>query len=137
MRRRRLRAELDFPEMNLTPLIDVLFVLLIAFIVIAPLLDVDKIQLPTSRKGVKTIQQLEQTSPLAIRVRDDNSIWVGGRQVAPGNLADLFAKARTTHPTAKPQLMHDERARFGTYQQIKGALEAAGFEEMDVVLSPP
>ncbi len=40
------------------------------------------------------------------------------------------------NPESRPQIFHDKNAKFGTYQTVKNALEAAGFSEMDLILKP-
>jgi biopolymer transport protein ExbD len=121
----------DSPLINLTPLIDVVFVVLITFMIIAPMLNVDTVQLASSAQG-----HLKQASslPLAITVRADNSIWVEGHPIALSDLKIWLQKEQAQLPTAVPKLIHDRRAQFGTYQAIKNLLEECGFEEMDVVL---
>jgi len=123
------------PSLNLTPLIDVVFVVLILFILIAPMLDVDKVQLASSAtKENKTT--LPEAGPIAIHVREDNSIWVRSKRVTSQQLLDLLKQEKVTKPHQVPQLFHDKKAQFGTYQTVKNAIEMAGFEKLDVILQP-
>lgn len=137
MRRRRRALTTGVDEeatINLTPLIDVVFVVLIMFMVIAPLLDLDQVALaPGKAGGTKTV---ERGGPIAIHVHQDNTIWVSGKQIALANLQGWLNQAHAAHPTVKPQIFHDKRALFGTYQEVKNSVEAAGFEEMEVILEP-
>lgn len=125
------------PLVNLTPLIDVVFVILIAFIVVAPLLELDRVELAdaTMPQMDKTIS-VQETSPVAIHVRQDNTITVNGQTVTLGQLSQSLEQLKKRYPKAKPQLFHDKKAHFGTYQAIKNAAEAAGFQQMDVILKP-
>lgn len=119
--------------MNLTPLIDVVFVVLIMFIVVAPILQLDRVQLahgPSQKLSVR------ESSPIAIHVKEDNTIWINRREVDPAYLDKVLCEARQSHPSATPQLFHDWRAQFGSYQKVKNAAEAAGFEELELVLDP-
>ncbi|MGE3954074.1 MAG: ExbD/TolR family protein [Parachlamydiales bacterium] len=121
-------------EVNLTPLIDVVFVVLIMFIVVVPILELDRVVLaPGKSVEAKTVSQ---SSPLAIHVRQDNTIWIGKRQVAPDNLEGYLRQLRAAHPGVNPQLFHDTHAEFGTYQRVKNAVDGAGFSEMEVILAP-
>lgn len=124
------------PLINLTPLIDVVFVVLIAFMIIAPLLDVDKVQLAPGPDVSQKKEALQQTSPLSITVRQDNTIWAGQRQIALSDLGAWLDQEKKKHPGAVPKLLQDSRAQFGTYQAVKNQVEACGFEELDVVLQP-
>ena len=119
---------------NLTPLIDVVFVVLIAFILIAPLLEVEHINLASASGLAK--KDLPAKSNLAIYVRSDNSIWINHRAVTINELTTFFKEKLKQNPSQIPQIFHDSKAHFGTYQSIKNALEKAGFKQMDIILSP-
>lgn len=122
---------------NLTPLIDVVFVVLIMFIIVAPMLEIDRIALAqASQKEDKTMAVAQENSPIIIRVRVDNTIWLGNKQVAVTELTHLLKLAKQQNPHRIPQLFHDKKAFFGTYQTVKNCLEQAGFEELDVILEP-
>lgn len=120
--------------LNLTPLIDVVFVVLIIFILIAPMLDVDKVQLASGHTKENT--EPPKTSPLTIHVQENNSIWMGTKQILPEELTALLVSEKLKHPHQALQLFQDKKAFFGTYQLIKNAAEAAGFDELDVILKP-
>lgn len=127
----------DEIHINLTPLIDVVFVVLIMFIIIAPMLELDRIQLAASaHRDTKEIAVIQENSPVAIHVREDNSIWFQNRRVSEKELVTLLKEAKRTYPQKTPQLFHDKKAQFGTYQIVKNALEVAGFEQLDVILQP-
>lgn len=124
------------PSINLTPLIDVVFVILIMFIVIAPLLEIDKIDLPTASSSARETANVKQKSAIMIEVSKDNSIKINRSPIPPQQLLNHLKELKKTFPQEKPQLFHDQKAYFGTYQEIKNALEMAGFEEMDLILKP-
>lgn len=121
------------PLINLTPLIDVVFVVLITFMLIAPALDIDSIDLAGS--GAVEKKEL-QTGPISIGVHADNSIWYQGVKVNLVQLEKQLRLDKKVKPNAIPQVIHDKQASFGTYQSLKNVLEAIGFEQMDVVLKP-
>ncbi|QLH36451.1 MAG: biopolymer transporter ExbD [Parachlamydiaceae bacterium] len=129
--------QIEEPAVNLTPLIDVVFVILIMFIVIAPLLELDKVELADaasdSHEGTSAVQE---SSPISIHVRKDNTILFNKQQVNPEQLTALLREAKMRYPKAQPQLYHDRHAHFGTYQSVKNAAETAGFTQLDVVLKP-
>ncbi|MGK5594607.1 MAG: ExbD/TolR family protein [Parachlamydiaceae bacterium] len=124
------------PSINLTPLIDVVFVILIMFIVIAPLLEMEKIDLAQASPAAQEISNVKQKSPITIEVKNDNAIRINQTIIPLEQLLNRLKKLKEAYPTAKPQLFHDKKAFFGTYQEIKTALEIAGFEEMDLILKP-
>jgi biopolymer transport protein ExbD len=126
-------ASEDEPLINLTPLIDVVFVVLITFMLIAPALDIDSIDLAPSGKGEKNDFQ---PSVISISVHADNSIWYQGTKINLSQLEPLLKQEKKRNPNAIPQVMHDRQAHFGTYQALKSTLEAIGFQQMDVILKP-
>jgi len=130
-------AIIEEPMVNLTPLIDVVFVILITFIVVAPLLELDRVELADTAYAAqdKSIS-VQENSPISIYVREDNTIVVEGRTVSFPQLVEYLKQAKIRYPNAKPQLFHDKRALFGTYQSVKNAAEAAGFQHMDIILKP-
>jgi biopolymer transport protein ExbD len=130
----------DFSEethINLTPLIDVVFVVLIMFIIIATMLELDRVQLASSmQKDTKEMAVVQENSPVAIHVHEDNSVWLNNRIVSEKELLQRLKEAKRLYPQKIPQLFHDKKAQFGTYQAVKNAVEAAGFEQLDVILQP-
>lgn len=122
---------------NLTPLIDIIFVVLIMFIVVAPMLEVDRVELAASspQEG-KQHPSLQQENALMLYVHADNTIWFHSKLVKPHELTKILHAAKKQNPRLTVKLFHDKKAQFGTYQTIKNSVENAGFEEMDVILQP-
>jgi len=138
MRKRPLPSfDEDLPDealVNLTPLIDVVFVVLITFMLIAPVLDIDSITLAPS--GPASATQASQNSPLSISIRADDSIWLKGKCLSLGELEKMVTLEKKLFPKETPQLIPDSRSHFETYQQVKNVLESCGFEQMDIILRP-
>lgn len=131
------RSIIEEPMINLTPLIDVVFVMLIMFIIVAPLLEIDEIELAKSSSQPKEKDvTVKDTSPITLKVAQDNTIRVNDQKATPQQLVPLLIKLKQQYPGVIPQVLHDKKAHFGTYQSIKNALEEAGYGEMDVVLAP-
>lgn len=133
----KLNLPVEEPQINLTALIDVVFVILIMFILIAPLLELDRVELAEAPKATSdpTIS-VQESSPLSLHVRSDNSIWINKEPIKIDFLVDKLKKAKVLFPKVRPQLFHDRKAEFGTYQKVKNALEQAGYLEVDIVLKP-
>lgn len=141
MSRRSFRSSegrtIEEPTVNLTPLIDVVFVILIAFIVVAPLLELDRVELADAEHASNDRSvSVQEASPIAIHVNRDNRIVVNRQPVAIGQLAIVLKDLKKRYPNAKPQVFHDKNAHFGTYQSVKNAAEAAGFQQIDIILKP-
>lgn len=141
MRQKRIQlfndATLDQGGINLTPLIDVVFVVLIMFILVAPILHLDRIQLASGaqKQEQESFMNKEENS-LQIEVLKDNSIWINKHAIPTSQLPTILQALYQKNPKMTPKLFHDKNACFGTYQTIKNALEGAGFEQLDIVLEP-
>lgn len=141
MSRRSLRStksnHVEEPTVNLTPLIDVVFVILIMFIVVAPLLELDRVELADA--GIDPVEgsiAVRDSSPVSIHVHKDSTVSFNNDTVSIAQLEELLKQAKKQYPNVRPQLFHDRRGQFGVYQSVKNAAEAAGFQEMDIVLKP-
>lgn len=121
----------DEPQINLTPLIDVVFVILIMFLIIAPLLENDHVSLAEGAH----CEAVSSQSPITIHVLKNNTILINQKEVSIGDLPSLLKQAKFSYPGAQPQLFQDKEAQFGTYQMVKNAAAAAGFETLDVILN--
>lgn len=139
MRKQR-RSSYAYSEeatINLTALIDVVFVVLIIFILIAPMLELDRIQLASAaQKDAHEVPAIQENSPIAIHVHADNSIWFNNKSVTANQLVELLKEAKKKYPQKIPQLFHDRKAYFESYQEVKNAVECSGFEQLDIILQP-
>jgi len=122
---------------NLTPLIDVVFVMLIMFIVVAPILELDQVELASGGPQAKEVPStIQETSPISIHVRKDNTILFNKQQVSLEQLTKLLKDSKQRYPDSIPLLFHDKKAYFGTYQNVKNAVEMNGYKEINVILNP-
>jgi biopolymer transport protein ExbD len=138
MKQRRFTIENESSEepiVNLTPLIDVVFVVLISFMLIAPILEIESVDLAAAGTEKKKELALE-SAPLSIVVKGDNTIWMQGERCSPMELEKLLLAQKKLHPGKNPQVIHDKNASFGTYQSVKNTLEKCGFDQMDIILKP-
>ena len=127
---------IEEPQINLTALIDIVFVVLIIFILIAPLLELDRVQLAQA-PNLNAPLSVTESSPITLQVQRDNTIWLNTQPTRIEALKDRLLDLKKSLPSVRPQLFHDKKAEFGTYQSVKNALEEAGFSEVDIVLTPP
>lgn len=129
----------DMPEeaINLTPLIDVVFVVLIVFILVAPMLQIDRIQLADGSSAPREkIDLTNQQNPLLIRIQSNNQIFFNDFPISIDGLPQKLIEAYQINSDQIPKLAIDEGAPFGSYQAVKNAAELAGFKDLDVILKP-
>jgi biopolymer transport protein ExbD len=131
---KRESRSIEEPLVNLTPLIDVVFVLLIAFIVVAPLLEKEEVQLAAAGGSEKSA--IQQASPVSIKVFKNDKISLNGAVLSYEGLYSKLVELKNLHPTATPQLLHDKEAKFGTYQKVKNITQQAGYSSLELVLDP-
>ncbi len=134
---RKRREQIEEPPVNLTPLIDVVFVILIMFILVAPLLELERVELADASSAFhEKSTAVQESSPISLHVNRDNSLLFNNQKVTLQQLPALLKQARKKYPKARPQLFHDKRAYFGTYQSVKNAVEEAGYAQLDIILKP-
>jgi len=133
--RRRPEILYDEPTINLTPLIDVVFVVLIMFIIIAPILEKDRINLAKSGYH-EPLQKVDAASLITIQVNAQNQIFINKKAIAPDLLQSTLLRLKQLHPAAIAQVFYDKKAYFENFEKIKSALENTGFSDMDLVLEP-
>lgn len=122
--------------LNLTPLIDVIFVILVMFMLVAPMLNLDEVDLAHARAESGLSSAQADKNPVRIFVKQDNTLTLNERKISFDELQKALPKLKALHPSATPIVFHDKRAQFGTYQSLKNEIENAGFEQMQIVLKP-
>ena len=129
--RRRRRAVMS--EINVTPFVDVMLVLLIVFMVSAPLLTVGvPIDLPQSE--AKALQQ--DNEPLTVSVNVDGQVYLQDKQI---ELDDLVPKlkaiidARHGDPNEQIYVRGDRKVDYGTMMKVMGRISGAGYHKVALV----
>jgi len=119
-------------EINVTPLVDVMLVLLIIFMVTAPLMNAGvPVDLPDSRANPLPQQPRQVTISLAA----DGKTYLDEAEVAPGELADRLASIAPGE-NGKPPLVTlraDRKLPYGDVMAVMGELNHAGFNSISLV----
>jgi biopolymer transport protein TolR len=115
-------------DINVTPLIDVVLVLLIIFMVITPLLERGKsVNLPNSRKSD---ENKEQQETLVISMPSDSTLWVEGTAATPESLGSVLAQALSKHPGSKVMLKGDEALKVKPVREVMAIAKEAGVSQV-------
>jgi biopolymer transport protein ExbD len=118
-------------EINVTPLVDVMLVLLIIFMVTAPMLAAGiKVNLPAA----KTAQPLESRDPVIVAVTREGAVSVGKDAVSRDDLV-AAVKARLAGSNGVVQLRGDRDASYGDVVSVMDDLAAAGMNHIAIVAS--
>jgi biopolymer transport protein TolR len=127
-------------EINVTPMVDVMLVLLIIFMITAPLLTAGvAVDLPKTR--AKLLSQDKE--PLTISIEKSGKIFLGGNKDRDNEsiaLEDLVPKLTAIAQNGYDQRIFvrgDKSVDYGTVMQVMGELNAAGFRRIGLVTEPP
>ncbi len=129
-RRRRGRSA-AMAEINITPMVDVMLVLLIIFMVAAPLLTVGvPLELP---KTAATALPTEQEEPLTISLTGDGKLYIQTQEVAEDELMPKLKAVAAERTSDKIFLKVDGSIAYARVAQVMGALNAGGFRNIGLV----
>ena len=125
---RRRRSALG--DINVTPLVDVMLVLLIIFMVTAPaLLQELSVQLPKS-----TVGQAEVAEGVVITIRRDGNVELNREKVAIADLPQRLTALRTRLGDRPVFLRADEQVPYGRVVDTVGRIKASGVDELGLVV---
>ena len=131
--KRRHRRNPVMSEINVTPMVDVMLVLLIIFMVSAPLLTVGvPIDLPQTRAS--SLDQADK-EPLAISVNNDGKVFLQNSEIEIDALVpklQAIAQARGGNDE-RIYVRGDKTVNYGTVMKVMGRLSAAGFRRVALV----
>lgn len=134
-RRARRKAAPVMAEINVTPMVDVMLVLLIVFMVAAPLLTAGvPVDLPQTQASAVNQDNKE---PIVLTVNDKGLIFVGGN-TADIKYEDLVPKLQAMtqargNPDERIFVRGDKKVDYGTVMKVMGRLSGAGFKHVALV----
>ena len=120
-------------DINVTPLVDVMLVLLIVFMVAAPLMTTGvPIELPkTEAKPLPT-----PSEPLTISVQADRKVFIDKTEIALGDLAAKLQALAKNGNEEQLMVRGDTNVPYGAIMEVMGVLNGAGFTKISLVTSP-
>jgi len=131
--RRRNRGGRLNSDINVTPLVDVMLVLLIVFMVAAPLLSVG-VPLELPKTDAKSLPS--QTEPITISVDKDGGIFIQEAEVSLDDLASKLSAVAANGYEERIYLRADENSDYGAVMKVMARVNASGFSNLGLVTDP-
>jgi biopolymer transport protein TolR len=117
-------------EINVTPMVDVMLVLLIIFMISAPLLTVGvPIDLPQSQ--AKSLDQ--EREPLTLSVNDKGQVFLQNTEIKIEELVDKLKAVAKQGTEERIYVRGDKKVDYGTVMRVMGRLQAAGYRKVALV----
>ena len=121
-------------EINVTPFVDVMLVLLIVFMVTAPLLTVG---IPVDLPKVKANALTDQKDPIEITVKLDGSVYLGESIVEVENLIPRLGAITDQNTEARIYVRGDRVVAYGRIMEIMSIINSAGYIKVALVTQNP
>jgi len=129
---RRKKRYSQISEINVTPFVDVMLVLLIVFMVTAPLLTVG---IPVDLPKVKASALTDQKDPIEITVKLDGTLYLGESEVEVENLIPRLIAITDQNTEARIYVRGDRVVAYGRIMEIMSLINSAGYKKVALVTS--
>ncbi len=121
-------------EMNVTPMVDVMLVLLIVFMISAPLMQQGmKVDLPKAKGDALSAKE----PPLILTVQASRKMLLGKKVIAPGTLIATLAALVKEKPGLEIVIEADHKLNYGVLAEIMSEIKTAGIQHLGLVTEPP
>ena len=129
-KRRRSKRHVPISEINVTPFVDVMLVLLIIFMVAAPLLTVGvPIDLPETQ--AKSLQP--ETQPITISVNQEGKVFIQESEISTGDILPQLEAIAKNGYEERIYVRGDKDADYGTVMKIMARISSAGYKKIGLV----
>jgi biopolymer transport protein TolR len=121
-------------DINMTPLIDVMLVLLVIFIITAPLMTTSlKLDLPKTDSATPT----SAPAFISLAIDAQGKLFFGDESLARDALASRIAAAANTNPQLEVQLRADQKVPYGEVAALIAMIQKAGLNRIGFVTETP
>jgi len=119
----------DEPEINITPMLDIVFIMLIFFIVTTTFVRETGV---TVEKPTAVTAESRPQGNILIGVDSDNQVWMNGSRIELSDVRTQVQRARAENPEGSVILISDKGARTGTLVDVMDQVQAAGIARMAI-----
>jgi biopolymer transport protein TolR len=121
-------------DINVTPFVDVMLVLLVIFMVTAPMMTTGlDVNLPQAKGGALD----ESRPPIIISISGQSDIYINDRRTTLEKLGGAIVAEQKVQGNPQVLLKADRSVPYGIVVQVMGALKAAGVEKLGMLTEPP
>ena len=120
-------------EINITPMVDVMLVLLIIFMVTAPLLVAG---VPVELPNTAAARLSQPKKPMIVSLAADGSVYTREEQVAKDSLVPKLAQLRATEGDAVVYVRADKKSVYGEVMEILGKVGQSGYGRVSLLSQP-
>jgi biopolymer transport protein TolR len=117
-------------DINVTPFVDVMLVLLIIFMVAAPLMTVG---VPVDLPETKASEMNAQTEPITVSINNEGKVFIQETEVAMEDIVPRLVAIAKTGYEERIFVRGDQASDYGTVLRVMGRLNAAGFKNIGLV----
>ena len=128
------RREQVTPDINVTPLVDVMLVLLVVFMVTAPLLTVG---VPVDLPQTQAAPINEPKEPLTITVNKEGAVYIQETTVPVDALVPRLQAITGANPDAVVYVRGDKEINYGRVLEVMSLISSAGFRKVSLVAEAP
>ena len=129
-------ADTPINTINVTPLVDVMLVLVVIFILAAPMLAASlRVQLPKAQAATQQAP-VAQGDALVVEVSPQGEIWIQGAVADDAAVQQQLLQLGQRNPQAEVQLRADTSVPYGRVVQVMGWAHAAGLTRIGFVTAP-
>ena len=125
----RRHATQEEPEINITPMLDIVFIMLIFFIVTTTFVRETGV---TVEKPQALPAESRPQGNILIGVDSGNQVWMNGSQIELSDVRTQVQRARAENPEGSVILISDKGARTGTLVDVMDQVQAAGVRRMAI-----
>jgi biopolymer transport protein TolR len=124
------RRHMPMAEINVTPFVDVMLVLLIVFMVAAPLLTVG---VPIDLPQTQATQMEGDSEPITVSIKADGKIYLQDAEVDADKLVSTLQAIAKNGLNERVFVRGDKAADYGTIMRVMGRLNSAGYKKIGLV----
>ncbi|EHD14572.1 putative biopolymer transport protein [Commensalibacter intestini A911] len=121
-------------DINVTPMVDVMLVLLIIFMVAAPMMT-SGINVDLPKTDAKPVNS--DTKPITVTVKADGSVYLGDNAVDMSQLVDQLRAVSQNDPEHRIFVKGDQHINYGRVMEIMGRITAGGFTHVALLAQMP